>query len=615
MSPALSWQLVEWRQPLWLLLALQPFVLLLLRQLWRWRHPSAYAEPALLPWVRRRDRRSLLTLPFSRTGAHVLAWALLAVAAAGPRLPEELPGQSLRDGAQVLIALDLSRSMEAGDSAPSRFKRARIELLELLSRARVDRFGILPFAGRPHLLVPPTADYAALRHYLGSLRPRVLPTAGSGLGPALEQAADLLADSDTPAAVLLVSDGEAADPDRARAAARALGAAGIPLYVLGVGSEEATSLPDGDGGWLEHDGRPVITRLHRTLLEELAAAADGSYASVAADDSEWRVLYDRGIATLSSHRIASDQAQRIRWHELYPWALLPGLVLLAVSLFPMRARALAALGALALVVTAAPLERTAQAADAADLERHAHAAFQAGDYHGARDAYARLAGYAARMGEGAAAYRLGDSAAAAGQFAQAVLAADNDPQRARALLNLGNSRFQLGDYGGAVEAYRDALRYRPEYPAARTNLALAEDLYAAVQERLARPAPAAPPGRGPRPGDAGADAEGGRFLMEPTPMPDPEVDEELPEAAANGGDDLAALIARGLRHAQQAAARTDVADTLDRVAQPGDVAAARARARRARPDLGEYWRGLFAFEEGFPAAPDEPQPLPGTDPW
>ena len=611
---ALPWQLLEWREPFWLLLATQPLILLLLRQVWRWRHPSAFAQASLLPWVRRQDARGVFRRLWSRTTAHVLAWLLLALAAAGPRLPEELPGQNLRDGARVLVALDLSRSMEAADVSPTRFKRARIELLDLLDRARVDRFGLLPFAGRAHLLAPPSADYDALRHYLDGLRPNLLPTAGSGIGAALEHARGYFAEAPgADAAVLLISDGEAADGQQARAAAEALAKAGIPLYVLGVGSAEGASLPANDGGWLEQDGRAVVSRLDATTLRRLAELTGGRYADVADDDSDWQRLYEAGIATLTSHRIAEHQAKRIYWHELHAWVLIPGLFLLAVSLFPLGRRTAPAL--VLLLVAAAPCghQSPAAAADRAVLERTAHGALEAGRYVAAREAYGRLPGYTARMGEGAAAYRMGDSGHAAVQFTQAILDAENDDQRARAIYNLGNSQFQRGDYSAAADAYRDALRYREAYPSAEVNLALAEDLLEAVQAELAR---SAPPGRGPRPGEAEADADGGRFIMDPEDMPPPNEEQALPELPGGGDRELAALIARGVRHARRAGGdATRSTRDGEQGVDPGTVAAARAHARRLQPDTGDYWRGLFSFEEGFPAPVTEPRPLPGAAPW
>src|SRR5690606_14940997 len=109
----------------------------------------------------------------------------------------------------------------------------------------------------------------------------------------------------------------------------------------------------------------------------------------------------------------------------------------------------------------------------ATRERSAFQAYAAGDYAQARQRYAAVPGFAGRMGEGSSAYRLGEFRQAVGLFTQAVLAADSDPARARALFNLANSHYRLEEYDAAVALYREVLRYAPGHAEADTNLQLA----------------------------------------------------------------------------------------------------------------------------------------------
>lgn len=607
---------LHWREPLWLLLALYPLLWALLRRRQRRSRLAALADPALQPWVTAggtdRDRSRLF-----RHGAWALAWLLLAIAAAGPREPQALPGRPQPAGLTVMVVLDVSRSMQAADVAPRRDQRARIELHELLDRAAGTRFGLLLFAGRPHLFVPPTFDHAALRFYLRQLDGLTLPTRGSRLADALALAGRELATAPRPAAVLLITDGDpgpagkALSPRLAQVAA-SLGRAGTPLYILGLGSEEGAAIPLPDGGWLKAAGRPVITRLNTARLQELARLGGGRYREVADDASDWRFLFDRGIARLAQPQPGAG-GQDVIWREDYPLFLFPAILLLFLAVMPWGWPRLSArhLGVGLVCLLCLPHSPPARAATAADL-RAAYAALRQGDFADARDRYARLTGYAARLGEGACRYRLGDLPGAIRQFGLAVLAADTDRQRATALYDLANSHFRRGDYARAARLYADALRYRPDHRPSRRNRALSERLAKQVAARLRQEARAGRTGRGPRRGTPASglrvDDSASLTLGDETATPSRDRPPgALPEDAA-----FTALVEKGLERARLAA--------TGRAAEPRnawrqDLSSARFRMRELRDTPAGIWQRLFAMEEGFPAVPDAPRPLPGVPPW
>jgi Ca-activated chloride channel family protein len=456
---------IEWRNPWWLLLALQP---LLIAALVRLRHSRVlhYAEAHLRPWAvlghfagAGKVRRAMLVFP---------AWLLLAVAAAGPRLPLAPPTGERPAGAyhaiDIMVALDVSPSMAATDISPQRLERARLELDDLLRRLRGERVGLVAFSGSAGLLAPLTDDYDALRHYLKLAEPSLFENAGSNIAAALDLARSNLPSGKSPArAVLLLTDGESSAS--AKAAAARLHHAGIALYVLGVGSGEGARIPLADGGYVEQDGVPVVSRMDEAALRQLAALADGRMAAAEDGDGDWNALYDRGLLALPGGRRPPSAAQDSL--ELYPWFLFPALMLLVASYRPAPALAMLLAGVVAWGGNGTP----AYAAD--NARQDAWSAFRGGNFALARTLYGALGGYDARMGEGASAYRRRDYTYAVKQFSAAMLEAQTPQQRADAMFNLGNGFYLSGNLRAASDAFAGVLKLRPGDKKAQANWDLA----------------------------------------------------------------------------------------------------------------------------------------------
>lgn len=455
---------IEWRSPWWLLLALQPLLMAALVRLRRSR-VLHYAEAHLQPWAvlghfsdAGRAKRAMLIVP---------AWLLLAVAAAGPRLPLAQPTGERPAGAyhaiDIMVALDVSPSMSATDISPQRLERAKLELDDLLRRLRGERVGLIVFSGSAGLLAPLTDDHAALRHYLKLAEPSLFERAGSNIAAALELArSNLPAGRSRARAVLLVSDGESSAP--AVAAATRLNHAGIALYVLGVGTAEGARIPLADGGYVEQDGAPVLSRIDDGALRHLAALADGKMATAQDGDGDWNALYDRGLLALPGAKRPPSAAPD--WLELYTWFLFPALLLLAAAYRPAPGIAMLLAG----VVAWGGNGTSAYAAD--NAREDAYGAFRSGNYALARTLYGALNGYDARMGEGASAYRRRDYSYAVQQFSAAMLQAKTPKQRADALFNLGNGLYLSGNLRAASDAFAGVLKLRPGDKNAQANMDL-----------------------------------------------------------------------------------------------------------------------------------------------
>ena len=604
---------LEWHYPWWLLLGLTPFILHGIRYLLRKRLLQRYASPHLLPWLvlgQPHDWRMRLV---SRTSLWALVWLLLALAAAGPRVPDPLQQDGIRETVDIAVLLDASRSMRVQDQRPDRFRRARIELHELMGRLRGDRLALIPYAGSAHVLVPPTWDVQVFSHYLNRLSPSLLPVHGSRADRALTLARKLLSSSrnDRARAVLLLTDGDfdIATRQAIEEEVRRLRQAGIRLFVLGLGSETGGGILLDNGQWLGLDGRPVISRLQADWLKRLANIGGGRFARSVRDDGDWRLLYDNGIARLASYRISKTQRQRIRWRELYVWFLAPALLLLGVLLFGGLHRHATPVALLVLLLSPALLP-DAQAAGHAAIERQAWQAWQRGDYRRAAALYRQVPGYRGSFGRGASHYRRADYAAAARHFASAVIDAGNDQERAAALFNLGNSWFRLGRYRAAEESYRDSLRYRPGDPATRHNLAFTRALIREIerQQRMARLLRKGRGGHGPRLGMGNGGL--GRYGSE-------ESDENRKRLAARyriPPDQLARLIARGLRFARVVGRRQAGRGMTD-PNDPLGLESVRARMRQIEEKTGLLIKTLLELEAGYNAPLEQPETMPGVRPW
>lgn len=240
---------------------------------------------------------------------------------------------------EILLAVDLSRSMLAPDVKPSRLARAKLLIESLLEKLAGERVGLVVFSGTAFLQSPLSADYEILREFLPALGPDFLPEGGSNYGALLE--ASLQAFSTTGSAdrfLIVLSDGEATDEEWKSKIAE-LKKKGIRVLGLGVGTAGGAMIPDGTGQFVKDDrGAVVMSRLESGTLQELAQATGGSYR----DASAWVDL-----AALVSETIEAGQKGKfvetntVRFVERFQWPLALGLWCLLVSFyreFPVRPR-------------------------------------------------------------------------------------------------------------------------------------------------------------------------------------------------------------------------------------------------------------------------------------
>ena len=618
---------LDWREPLWLLLLLQPVIVFLLQRLKSSNQLNRYAEKKLHQWVSSPNPRSVTQRIIKRNYFFVVAWVLFSFAMAGPRTVQHQPGNINQSRLDVMLVVDISRSMQAVDVKPERLKRAQIELYELLRLAKGQRFGMVVYSARPHLYFPLTADRSVSEFYLKSLDSIRLPTQGSDVIAALMRAKDELTDnSKNQQAIVLITDGDfdITEKNQQQLTDVLLGlkSKDIPVFILGVGSVEGDAIPVSDGSWLMENDNAIVSRMNESILEQMADRTGGLFSRVEDDNSDWQLLYGSGLSLLASPLNVKHEQQDVIWKEYYPWLLVPGCLLFFIVSLPFSLK-LKKLGnsriKLLMVVYLVPFlmlflsyQRPVFASESQQL-RDAGLNFQQENYSGALEQYKNLNGYQARFGEGASRYRIGDYSGAVRQFAQAVLEGDKERQRVQALYNLANSYYQLGNYQTAIEVYDDVLRYNPADRASHKNRNVSIILLQQIEARQ-KLEQAARVGGGAK---SGAVAEGESLTESSRVSISDDVDSDKQRATIPLLPDLSnkefeRLIEKGIKYAKHSASGATISHQPDWQQQQSE---ARFLMQSLEDNHSKHLQRLFEMEEGFAAPVEDAVNLPGVKPW
>jgi len=269
-----------------------------------------------------------------RAGLFVLAVTCVVAGIIGPRWGIYLSKEKVR-GVDVVVALDVSRSMLATDVAPNRLEaakqRIRQQLTERTVFKRANRFGLVAFAGSTSLRLPLTTDTLAFRAKLEALSPSDVPRGGTAIAQAIRRSVDLFARSPEEATkvLLLVTDGEDHEGDPIAEAQLAWEEHGIRVYTVGVGDPSSAAgarVPESEQSSkpLLHDGQIVFSKLNVETLRQVASAGHGQYVAI-------EQLHQLVNAIAGMHQVELSTEDRIRHTPRYQWFVLAALLLLAAE--------------------------------------------------------------------------------------------------------------------------------------------------------------------------------------------------------------------------------------------------------------------------------------------
>ena len=313
-------ELFHFLRPQWFVAAL-PLALLIWFLFFRRGAQSnweALVDEPLLPHILIKGVRRTRRVALLSTAAGGL---LGIVALAGP-VWEKLPQPVFTTQDALVIALDLTRSMDAADVSPSRLERARYKIRDILDQRHEGQTALLVYTGEVFTVTPLTDDGATIKSQLNALDTDIMPVTGNRTDRALDKALDLLKQAGMRRGhVLLITD--AADPDRAEESVRRLRNEGYRLSILGVGTRHGAPVLLPDGGFLQgKDGEIVIPVLDESALRRLAAAGGGMYVRLTKDDQDTSLLTGNFSAAHPDAEQAGTGTTADVWREQGPWLVL-----------------------------------------------------------------------------------------------------------------------------------------------------------------------------------------------------------------------------------------------------------------------------------------------------
>jgi len=438
-------------RPYWLLalLPLIMFVFLTVKHKLRQGSWQSVCDPELLPFVLQEKELKHSHAPLITSS---LAALLAITALAGPTW-QRIPTPVFRNAAALVIALDLSRSMDAPDIKPSRLERARYKVADLLKKRKDGQTALLVYAGSAFTVTPLTDDTETINNQLSALTTDIMPAQGSQSDLAINKALELFKNAGLQQGqILLITDDEQIES--------ALAKVELPdnyqLSILGVGTAEGAPITLTQGGFLtDANGSIVLPKLNTQALQKVAQTGGGIYQQITDSSAD--------IETLSRHfEQAAKRGEALEndlllenWVEASVWLLLPLLLFASLSF----RRGLLSL----LFILLLPFPEESYALEWQDLwqtkNQQAQQSFTKGDYQDAAEKFTDPAWQAAAQ------YK-SDTKIIDGKLPQATTATG--------FYNQGNALAKSEQLEKAISAYDQALKINPDNEDAQYNKEVVE---------------------------------------------------------------------------------------------------------------------------------------------
>ncbi len=463
-----------------------PLMLLLyfLVMLWKRKTIKKIGDPALVKEMIRNYSPQKFALKFILI---VIAFSLAVMALVNPRTSQGMEKVN-RTGIDIMIALDVSKSMLAQDIKPTRLERAKQAISKLIDKLDNDRIGIVVFAGRAYLQMPLTGDHAAAKMYLSSATPDVVPTQGTVIADALKLCdASFNAKEKKYKTVILISDGEDHD-EGALSTAGQLADEGIIINTIGVGSPQGATIPDETTNEAKKDnaGNIVVTKLNEEELMKIAEKTNGSYQLFSNTDEVVSKLGSQ-LAGMDQRTITEDSL--VNYKNFFPYLLAAALLFLVIEFFISERRSVvnrqspvvsrqssvvsSQVAVAILLMICLPLASKAQ--NEKPLIKKGNEAYEKKEYENAITNYQKATeknpvNPIAQFNLGNALYKSSKTDEAIKAYENALSNYTSKEDRSRSFYNKGVVLQNNNKLAECIEAYKNALKLNPEDDDARQNL-------------------------------------------------------------------------------------------------------------------------------------------------
>ncbi|QQY09657.1 MAG: VWA domain-containing protein [Candidatus Xiphinematobacter sp.] len=484
--------------------------------------PSWFAALAILPaialllwWANRRNTLLLQQVvaprlfeqlvdsvsgkrKFIRAALLLGSLTLLITTLARPQLGTA-PISTTQAGKDIIVAVDVSRSMLADDSAPNRLTQAKFFVQDLINCLRGDRLGLITFSGTAFLQIPPTIDYGAIAGGVEELDVNFIPRGGTNIASAIRVARTAFGHLVGEArALILVSDGEELE-GKAIIEAKKAASQGIHIYAVGIGTTRGSLIPiaaaqSGEQDFVRGtDGKPVISHLDAAYLKAIAETTGGFYCPFSPFLSAQRIFNQGLLPSLVTRK--GQALMSSRPIERFEWTLIPAILLLLAWRLTEHWRIGCCRRILFPGLILVGILSTATSVKAA---QNGLESYQRGDYQKALKDFESCLQERPNLPEasfnaGTAAYRLGDYDRALDFFGKAI-PGKSVQLRASAQYNMGNSLVRKGEasssceqrraqWKAAIRQYDQVLRQQPKNKAAADNKKLVQAMLREQDQR------------------------------------------------------------------------------------------------------------------------------------
>ncbi len=382
-----------------------------------------------------------------------------------------------RNGIDVMIALDVSKSMLASDIKPDRLSRAKQVLSRLVDKLGNDRVGIVVFAGKSYLQMPLTGDHSAAKMYLSAATTETVPTQGTVIGDALKRCfASFNANEKKYKAVVLISDGEDHDEAATKIAGQ-MAQEGVIIYTVGIGSPQGSVIIDAATSQVKTDneGNAVISKLNETVLRDVAEKGNGKYILFQNTDAVVNTI-GAELAGMDQRTVTDDSL--VNYRSFFMYFLLAAFLSLVIELFlseNKRKRGINMKPALTLLLTFSISVASAQSADEKKAIKQGNEAYKKGEYDKASGSYQEVIkknpdNATAQFNNGNALYKSDKKEESVKAYDNSIKLFGSPAEKSNAYYNKGVVLQNEKKLPECIDAYKQALKLDPSNEDARQNL-------------------------------------------------------------------------------------------------------------------------------------------------